>query len=337
MNKKVKVDKSQYKFSNVYLKWFLFKSKEIKPQSADRIECTYNKRFRSSDIADMDIRTFDNFTVVNFFLDCINGGITKKEYSRILQVFVGVYNFAVDFLCVPDNLSWERIKKNIPRNRFVVNDKKEFALSENTFNSFSTVFLDDMELVDKPCATALLFCNFFLGLRIGELACLEWSNVDFENRLLYIWHTETKYHERDSYGNRTGRMIYDREATTKTLAGIRTVPLCEYAVLILKQIWSYQQAHGYESTYVGYDGTDCVMVRSLDRTLRKLCKEMNLPEFNSHLIRKTLVTRLHYAGVPTREISNFVGHSDISTTERNYIINMPDNYDYLRNSISALY
>ena len=61
MNKKVKADKSQYYFGNVYLKWFLFKSKEIKPQSADRIECTYNKRFRTTDIVDMDIRTLVKF------------------------------------------------------------------------------------------------------------------------------------------------------------------------------------------------------------------------------------------------------------------------------------
>lgn len=328
----------KYSFGVVYVRWFSLKMKEVKPQTADRIEVTYNKYFKDSDIVYKDMRKIDNLYVVDFIVDILDKySITKKEYGRILQILVGVYDFCIDFLRLKDCLNWERIKKNIPKSKFVVNEKNEVAISDDVVTLFSDLFLNNPDCVNKPCATALLFCNFFIGLRIGELACLEWSLIDFDKKVVYIRHTETKYHARDEHGNRLGYMMYCRDGSTKTLHGVRTVPLCDVAILILKWIQEYQQSKGYETNYVAYDGNDVVMVRSLDRTLRKICNELKIDEINSHLLRKTLATRLHYNGVPTKEIAKLLGHSDISTTERNYILYMDDNYDSIRDNISNVY
>lgn len=51
--------------------------------------------------------------------------------------------------------------------------------------------------------------------------------------------------------------------------------------------------------------------------------------FNTHMIRKTFATMLHESGMPTRYISDLMGHSDMVTTERNYILSYRDNYNTL--------
>ena len=38
---------------------------------------------------------------------------------------------------------------------------------------------------------------------------------------------------------------------------------------------------------------------------------------------------LHESGMPTRYISDLMGHSDMVTTERNYILSYRDNYNAL--------
>ena len=48
--------------------------------------------------------------------------------------------------------------------------------------------------------------------------------------------------------------------------------------------------------------------------------------FNSHKIRKTFASTLHDNGVPTRVISDLMGHSLLSTTENCYILSRSENY-----------
>lgn len=59
--------------------------------------------------------------------------------------------------------------------------------------------------------------------------------------------------------------------------------------------------------------------------------------FNSHSIRKTFATILHHHNVPTRIISDLLGHSEIGTTENCYILSYDDNfdkyYDFMHNSL----
>ena len=326
------LERIKFTFYNVYHHWFMLKLKEIKPQSADRIEVTYNKYFKNQALDLMDLRTVDTYFCVNWFLDLLNAAaITYKEYQRIMQLFEGVYSFAVDCFGMGETVSWERVKRNIPRNKFLVSQKKEYAVPEQTVNSISKAVKNDLLSFARPSASALLYCNFYLGMRIGELASFKWSDVDFEKKVVYVRTAETKAHERDEDGNRTGRMVYVRDDVTKTPAGKRTIVLVQEAYDILKLIKQYQAAMGYDSEYVAYDGVETVaLVRSLDRTLRKMTRDLEIPSFNSHKIRKTLATKLHNGGMSTREIADILGHSDLATTERNYIISLEENLELMR-------
>lgn len=121
-------------------------------------------------------------------------------------------------------------------------------------------------------------------------------------------------------------MKYQVVEDTKTVYSVREVPLLPEVKLILQKIKERHKECGYDTPYLCYDGHDTIKVRSLDRTLRRLCDLCEVKYFNTHLIRKTFATMLHDNGVPTRAISDLLGHSEIATTENSYILSYADKY-----------
>ena len=104
------------------------------------------------------------------------------------------------------------------------------------------------------------------------------------------------------------------------------MPECKY---IYEKIKEHHVQCKYDSPFLGYDGSDTILVRSLDRTLRRLCQLCDVEYFNSHKIRKTFATMLHNRNVPIRMISDIMGHSEIGTTENHYILSYKNNYSIM--------
>lgn len=325
----------QYAFQTVYRRWFLFKLGFVRAQTMDRVEVTYNRYYKESKIEKDDVRNLTTLYVIEFLNSLITEDMTYKEFQRIYQIVNNVYNYAID--TVDSDLKpidWERVRRNIPKHRFVKSRKKETAVSEQEKELLQQGVTAGKVCCSKYSAALCLVLNFSLGLRIGELAALKWSDIDWIAKTVSVKSTMVKQQERIN-GERTGRMIYADSKTTKTRNGLREIPLTDSALELLQILRKHHLKCGYESPYLCYDGVDgVVMVRVLDRTLRKMCKELGLETINSHLIRKTFATDLHNAGVPTKLISDLLGHADIITTERNYIISQQDETEKVRQMLN---
>lgn len=319
-------------FKDAYLAWFCMKAKCVKGQSLDRIECTYNRYFAKSLIVETYISTFTESIIVDFLLSCIteSGNMNYKEFSRILQVVRSplLYMRDMEKGCAP-LLDWEKIKRNLPINKLESAQKYEFAVSMYHVEQMLDAVINRNIYPVKHNACLLLCMNFYLGLRIGELAALGFSDFDFERNVIKIYKTETKCFSRSEDGSRLGVMVYRVVDDLKTVYSVREIPILPEVKMIYERILKNHLNNRYDSPYLGYDGTDTILVRSLDRTLRKLCQLCDVPYFHSHDIRKTFATMLHFHGVPTRVISDLLGHSEIATTENSYILSYNNNYQQI--------
>lgn len=105
-------------FAEVYAKWFIMKSNKVRPDTLDRIECTYRKYFLADDtLLEYPCAKIDEKYLVDWLTRLIvaRGNITDREFGRIYQILRGVLIFAYDCeLLGMKLLDWERIKRYMP-------------------------------------------------------------------------------------------------------------------------------------------------------------------------------------------------------------------------------
>lgn len=314
-------------FSQAYKMWFKMKMTFIKAQSLDRIEVTYKRYYEKHLINDTYICDITDDFIISFLMFvCRNNKITYKEIGRIMQIVKGVLTYMRDINIGGAMLNdWEKVKRNIPLEDMAKVERNKYAISKMDIEKVISCVINEIYL-EKQSACLCLCMNFYLGLRVGELAALQFSDFDLDKNVVHINKTESKFYERLEDGSKTGTMVYRVVDSTKTIYSVRDVPLLPECKYLYELIRKHHKEMGYKTDYLCYDGKDTIMVRSLDRTLRKLLVKCNVPYFNTHAIRKSFATILHYNGVPSRVISDLLGHSEVGTTENCYILSYDDNY-----------
>lgn len=327
------IDTAEYEpitFENAYREWFVMKVNCAKKmQSVDRIEVTYNKYFVGSDIVDMHISKISDADIIKTLHRIIYAypHMTLKEFAKVMQIMKSplLYMRDIGKGGVPLH-DWEMIKRNVPMDKLESKPDKDYAIPMKTVEHLIECVVHKHIYPAKYCTSMLLVMNFFLGLRVGELASLTFDDFDLERNVVKIYKTESKFYERSEDGSKLGVMVYRVVDSTKTVYSVREIPLLPEVKLILQKIKERHAECGYDTPYLCYDGNETIKVRSLDRTLRRLCDLCEVKYFNTHLIRKTFATMLHDGGVPTRAISDLLGHSEIATTENSYILSYADKY-----------
>ncbi len=325
-------------FAAAYKQWFLMKLKQIKDQSCDRIEVTYNRYYAGSSLVDKYVSQITEAEIVDFLTCCIlqNGKMTLKEFRRCIQIVNNVLVYCKDLNLGGAHLyDWDRIKRYLPINSLDVACKREYAVPMADVRQLMDCVVNHQIYSVKQDACLCLCMNFYLGLRIGELAALTFQDFDFDRGVVKVYKTESKSFERDADGDRAGRLVYRVTDNMKTIYSVREIPLLPEVRFFYDRIKEHHEKMNYVSDYLCFDGNDVVMSASLDTCLRKLCALCNVKYFNSHAIRKTFATLLHYAGTPTRVISDLMGHAEVSTTEHSYILSYGKNYENELNYMSS--
>lgn len=316
-------------FKDIYKEWFSSKCKSTKKTTADRIEVTWNRYYHGADIIEMCISKISEKDIINYYQKLLsqNGAVKQKDMERITQIMRGVMTYARDMEYKGVKLyDWDLVKRNIPQNKINHEKKVETALSREIVKKIINSVLVDNIYPQKTTASMAICLNFYLGLRIGELSALKFEDFNLQDKTVTIKRSDSKSYDRDDNGERIGTMNYE-STTPKTFKSIRTIPLLPEAIYIYEIIIAYHQTCKYNSQYIVYDNSDTVRLRSIDRTLRRLCVLNGIEPFGSHRIRKTFASMLHSNNVPTRAIADLMGHEEIRTTENNYILTFMDNQE----------
>jgi len=171
-----------------------------------------------------------------------------------------------------------------------------------------------MEIMrDEPMYTVVLLTAFY-GLRRSEALGLKWDAVDFTKGTMTIRSTVVEY-----------KKVYEKD-TTKTAASRRTLPLTPDIKAHLEQVYAAQQKNRafFGGTYVENDYVckreDGSMFRPgyISERFYKLIRRNGLSEIRFHDLRHSAATMLLSCGCSLKEIQEWLGHSDISTTSNIY-------------------
>jgi integrase len=142
------------------------------------------------------------------------------------------------------------------------------------------------------------------GARNAALLGLTWDRVDLEKKRIDL-------RDPDITRPQKGRAIVPM---TMTLYG---------------QLAGYKDS-ALSKNVIEYGGK---RVASVKRALRVVAARAGLPHVSPHMLRHSAAVHMAESGVPMSEISQFLGHSNTSTTEKIYARYSPE---YLRKAATAL-
>ena len=125
------------------------------------------------------------------------------------------------------------------------------------------------------------------GFRINEASIMQWSDVDFDNGVIYLYRSKVSNDDFIPMTNRLRTTLLNRQ---KTVDG-------EYV---------------FPGRYGGHKTIQN------NRALEAAFKRAGLTDVSSHNMRKTFATRLLSRGAAITDVQHLLGHASVKTTEKAY-------------------
>lgn len=194
-------------------------------------------------------------------------------------------------------------------------------------NSYQPTFLDAIEmqkLLEIVKGTRLelpVLVAAFYGLRRGEVLGLKWDAIDFNRGTVTVKRTVTQVKIDGKY------QIIEQDSA-KTKSSLRTLPLVgsfrEYFMEVKKAQEVNKKVCGncYNHKYDGYIFVDELGERMkpdyLTSYFPEYIQKHGMKRMRFHDLRHSCASLLLANGVPLKQIQEWLGHSDFSTTANIY-------------------
>lgn len=161
----------------------------------------------------------------------------------------------------------------------------------------------------------------FYGLRRSEVIGLKWDAIDFKRDRIEIKHTVTRCN--------VDGVVQDISAdTTKTKSSMRSLPLVPWVKELLLRAKAAQEENKrlcgncYCKDYAGYICINEIGERLnpnyLSECFKRFLQSNDLRVIRFHDLRHSCASLMLASGVPLKQIQEWLGHSDFSTTANIY-------------------
>lgn len=172
--------------------------------------------------------------------------------------------------------------------------------------------LEKVALKEKRNTGLPTYVALHTGLRIGEIAALRWSEIDFDRNLIQVTHTYQRVplHLKDQ---KTQLVI----GSTKTDSGTRTIPL---GSALRKELLKHRRTA--TGSFVFSTKNHPMEPRLLTYHFHRIRKKCGLEDIHFHQLRHTFATRCLEAQSDILSVSALLGHASTKLTLDTYADSM---------------
>ena len=182
--------------------------------------------------------------------------------------------------------------------------------SDNVFSYEETQkLLSYLQGIYEPYSLAIQL-SFYLFIRVGETKAIQWQDIDYKNRSVYLHRQVTCARILNDDLTLSKRQVtVAKQMKGNTSKGFRKQYLTDEALSILKKAKEINP----NGIYIFEPNGSLMTTDSFNRRLKKYCREAGVPYYSSHKIRFYNASTA-YDGKNLTAISHLMGHSKVETT-----------------------
>ena len=283
-------------FNGLFLEWIEYKKTVTESSNTmKRYIQHYNRYFGASVLQNKKIKVLDEILLETECNRIVKeNNLPRKEWTNIKTILNGMFRYAIRKKYIEENLA-DKIVISVKFRQVVKKTGKTETYNSDELADLNK-YLDSMYAETEDTVYLAVKLNFLIGLRVGELVALRWSDRTDINHL-HIMREEIRNQDTGNYE------VVEHTKTNRD----RFVILVPKALKILNKI-------SHESDYIFVRNGQRITARQIAYVLEKYAERQGVPTKSTHKMRKTYASRLNANGVPLDAIREQLGHSSLSTT-----------------------
>lgn len=222
-------------------------------------------------------------------------GLSPKSIRNIVGTLSALFNFALS-----PRRRWASVNPCIGVDLPAVAEATEIRFL--TVEELDRLIAHVRPGVFRDHDRAMILTAAMTGMRKGELVALRWRDVDWPSMRIRV---------RQNYVRR-------EFGTPKSKRSTRSVPMTPEVGGELERVFQASNWQGDDDLVFAHPATGGPLPKAnITRRMRSALKAAGLDQTHRfHDLRHTFGTRMAAAGVPLRTLQEWLGHKDLSTTQR---------------------
>ncbi len=289
------------------------KQSKVKPSTYDRLECTLNNQIMNTSLGRRQVSSIKPHDIQGYLLELtktLSVSSVKKVYNLLGEFFR--YMVAIQLLAYNPMLLVEMPHASL----FVKQPKEMDVLTTDEMTRVIEVaeqHKQDGSLLYKYGEAIVLL--LLTGLRSGEIRAIRSQDIDLKDKVLHVNMNICHHKDRINGG------VVDTLSTPKTKKSQRSIPLSDRAITAINRLMAttYSSKH---DLLISTESGGILSNQYFELTYSRILKRAGIEHMGLHSTSDsfaTVVLKDAEEKGQIKEVSELLGHSQVSTTYEYYI------------------